>query len=173
MTLSDRALREVTTVCAAFDVDGLRADLVTAKAALALAAWDGRTDVSTDDVRTAARLALPHRRRRTPFEAPGLDEQRLEEALEDAAGPDDEPPPPSGGPGDQDPAASEDPSATGHSSSDAGTGETPERPRSRPRSSRPRSRRSRRTAAPTRPLRGSAPTTPATRSAPSPCACPG
>ena len=64
VVLGDRALREVTTVCAAFDVDGLRADLVTAKAAVALAAWAGRDEVTTDDVRTAARLALPHRRRR-------------------------------------------------------------------------------------------------------------
>ena len=85
--LGDRALREVTTVCAAFDVDGLRADLVTAKAAVALAAWAGRDEVTTDDVRTAARLALPHRRRRTPFEAPGLDEQQLDDAL-DAVPPD-------------------------------------------------------------------------------------
>src|SRR5687768_4943740 len=59
VVLGDRALQEVTTVCAAFDVDGLRADLVTAKAAVALAAWAGRTEVTTDDVRTAARLALP------------------------------------------------------------------------------------------------------------------
>ena len=80
--LGDRALQEVTTVCAAFDVDGLRADLVTAKAAVALAAWAGRDEVTTEDVRTAARLALPHRRRRTPFEAPGLDEQRLDDALD-------------------------------------------------------------------------------------------
>ena len=42
VVLADQALREVTTVCAAFDVDGLRADLVTAKAAVALAAWAGR-----------------------------------------------------------------------------------------------------------------------------------
>lgn len=82
VVLGDQALREVTTVCAAFDVDGLRADIVTAKAAMALAAWDGRDDVTTDDVRTAARLALPHRRRRTPFEAPGLDEDQLSEALD-------------------------------------------------------------------------------------------
>jgi magnesium chelatase subunit D len=81
VVLGDQALREVTTVCAAFGVDGLRADLVTAKAAVALAAWAGREEVTTDDVRTAARLALPHRRRRTPFEAPGLDEQQLEDAL--------------------------------------------------------------------------------------------
>jgi magnesium chelatase subunit D len=42
----------------------------------------GRTEVTTEDVRTAARLALPHRRRRTPFEAPGLDEQQLDDALD-------------------------------------------------------------------------------------------
>jgi magnesium chelatase subunit D len=92
VVLGDQALREITAVCAAFDVDGLRADLVTAKAALALAAWDGRDEVSTDDVRTAARLALPHRRRRTPFEAPGLDEQQLSDALDSAhdPGPDDD-----------------------------------------------------------------------------------
>ena len=95
VVLGDRALQEVTTVCAAFDVDGLRADLVTAKAAVALAAWAGRTEVTTEDVRTAARLALPHRRRRTPFEAPGLDEQQLDDALDSV------PPAPSDeGPGD-------------------------------------------------------------------------
>ena len=84
VTLPDAALREITTVCAAFDVDGLRADLVTARAAVALAAWHGRDEVTTDDVRQAVLLALPHRRRRTPFEEPGLDEQRLDDALEQA-----------------------------------------------------------------------------------------
>ena len=97
VVLGDHALREVTTVCAAFDVDGLRADLVTAKAAIALAAWAGRTDVTTEDVRTAARLALPHRRRRTPFEAPGLDEQQLDDAL-DSVEPDPDDSPGGGGP---------------------------------------------------------------------------
>lgn len=97
VVLGDRALREVTTVCAAFDVDGLRADLVTARCAIALAAWAGRTEVTTEDVRTAARLALPHRRRRTPFEAPGLDEQLLDDALTDA-GPEPEPEPEGPGP---------------------------------------------------------------------------
>ncbi len=101
VVLSDHALQEVTTVCAAFDVDGLRADLVTAKAAMALAAWAGRDEVTTDDVRTAARLALPHRRRRTPFEAPGLDEQRLDDAL-DSVPPDSEQGSPEQGPPDDD-----------------------------------------------------------------------
>jgi magnesium chelatase subunit D len=83
VNLGDGALRAVVAACTAFEVDGLRADLVTAKAATALAAWDGRTDVTVDDVRAAARLALPHRRRRGPFEQPGLDSDRLDEALDE------------------------------------------------------------------------------------------
>ena len=90
VVLDELALRQITSVCAAFDVDGLRADLVTARTAIALAAWNGRTDVTADDVRTAARLALPHRQRRRPddpFDAPGssgIDEETLERALADA-----------------------------------------------------------------------------------------
>ncbi|MCW2579109.1 MAG: Cobaltochelatase subunit, partial [Blastococcus sp.] len=90
VVLSDAALRQVTGVCAAFDVDGLRADLVTARAAIAHAAWCGREEVTEDDVRVAARLALPHRRRRNPFDAPGLDDETLEQALADSR-PDDGP----------------------------------------------------------------------------------
>ncbi|MCW2708992.1 MAG: chlD, partial [Frankiales bacterium] len=103
VVLGDHALREITTVCAAFDVDGLRADLVTAKAAVALAAWAGREQVTTDDVRTAARLALPHRRRRNPFDAPGLDEQQLDDALSSVEPPASEQPPASEHPDDEPP----------------------------------------------------------------------
>jgi magnesium chelatase subunit D len=95
--LPESAVRQVASVCAAFGVDGLRADIVTARAALAHAAWEGRTVVTSDDVRVAARLALPHRRRRDPFDAPGLDEDQLDETLNSAAsgeedGPDDDGP---------------------------------------------------------------------------------
>ena len=85
VVLADAVLRQVASVCAAFEVDGLRADLVTARAAVAHAAWQGRVQVTADDVRTAAMLALPHRRRRQPFDAPDLDEDQLEEALADGA----------------------------------------------------------------------------------------
>ncbi|MDF2712708.1 MAG: magnesium chelatase, partial [Nonomuraea muscovyensis] len=106
--LPDARLRQIATVCAAFEVDGLRADLVTASAAMAHAAWQGRQVVTTDDVRAAARLSLPHRRRRDPFDAPGLDEDLLERLLEETSGPDepDEPDGPDGpdGPRDDGPA---------------------------------------------------------------------
>jgi magnesium chelatase subunit D len=139
--LPDAALRQICAVCGAFGVDGMRADLVTARTAIALAAWNGRDVVTGEDIRTAARLALPHRRRRDPFDAPGLDEQALQEALDEAAAsdpgdpggpedPDDDPrgpgggrpadppgagqhpdPPDAGQPSDSDPSASSIPSA--------------------------------------------------------------
>jgi len=91
VVLGDGALRQITAVCAAFEVDGLRADIVMARTAVALAAWAGRTEVLAEDVRDAARLALPHRRRRNPFDAPGLDEDLLDRTLEQFAAEDPEP----------------------------------------------------------------------------------
>ncbi|HMH92400.1 MAG TPA: ATP-binding protein, partial [Streptosporangiaceae bacterium] len=79
--LSDEALLRITTACAALGVDGLRGDLVTARAALAHAAWEGRPEVTESDIRAAARLALPHRRRRGPFDDPGMDDAQLDEAF--------------------------------------------------------------------------------------------
>ena len=92
MELPDAALRQICAVCGAFGVDGMRADLVTARTAIALAAWGGRDVVTEEDVRIAARLALPHRRRRDPFDAPGLDEQALDDALREAASQDSDAP---------------------------------------------------------------------------------
>lgn len=100
--LGDGALRQIAATCAAFEVDGMRADIVMARTATALAAWAGRTDVLAEDVRQAALLALPHRRRRNPFDAPGLDEDRLDETLEEFGGdddPDTDPDGPDGGGG--------------------------------------------------------------------------
>ena len=93
--LDDQKLATIARVCAAFDVDGMRADIVTARAAAAHAAWHGRRDITTSDIRAAARLALPHRRRRNPFDAPGLDEDLL---INFSMGTRSEPPPPDGSP---------------------------------------------------------------------------
>lgn len=117
--LGDGALRQIAATCAAFEVDGMRADIVMARTATALAAWAGRTDVLAEDVRQAALLALPHRRRRNPFDAPGLDENKLDETLEEFAEqeqeqePEDDDPGPdgpddSGGGGGQPPASDSD-----------------------------------------------------------------
>ncbi|WP_329387090.1 putative cobaltochelatase [Streptomyces sp. NBC_01351] len=89
VALGDTSLLQIAATCAGFEVDGMRADIVMARTATALAAWAGRTEVRKEDVRQAALLALPHRRRRNPFDAPGLDEDKLDEILDRF--PDEEP----------------------------------------------------------------------------------
>lgn len=101
--LPDCEVRRIAAVCAAFEVDGMRADLVLARAALAHAAWRGAGEVSEDDVRAVSVLALPHRRRRDPFDQPGLDGEQLEQALRSTD------PPPDGGPPDGGPPHSDPP----------------------------------------------------------------
>ncbi|MFG2984534.1 putative cobaltochelatase [Streptomyces sp. NPDC048258] len=93
VALGDNALLQIAAACAAFEVDGMRADIVMARTATALAAWAGRTTVLKEDVRQAALLALPHRRRRSPFDAPGLDEDKLDEILDRFEDEDPEPEP--------------------------------------------------------------------------------
>jgi magnesium chelatase subunit D len=101
--LPEGELRRIAALCAAFDVDGMRADLVVARTAVAHAAWRGRDTVDESDIRVAAELALPHRRRRDPFDEPGIDREQLDAALaqaghDNAAGnPEPDPDPPGGG----------------------------------------------------------------------------
>jgi magnesium chelatase subunit D len=87
VTLSDTLLHFISQLCCEFDVASLRADIVMNKAARALAALAGRDAVTAEDVRDAALLALPHRRRRKPFEQGGLDRERLEQMTQDVAAP--------------------------------------------------------------------------------------
>jgi magnesium chelatase subunit D len=82
--LDDALLDLISHLCCEFEVASLRADIVIHKASRALAALAGRLKVTPDDVRGAAELALPHRRRRKPFEQPGLDQERLDELMQQA-----------------------------------------------------------------------------------------
>lgn len=82
--LSDTNLARIAHICASFDVDGMRADLVIARTAIAHAAWRGDSLVTDEDIKVAAELALPHRRRRDPFDEPGLDQDQLDEVMDEA-----------------------------------------------------------------------------------------
>jgi magnesium chelatase subunit D len=119
IALDERTLLLIAGMCARLGVDGMRADIVCAQAARALAALDGDDAVGEDHVRRAARLALAHRRRRGPLEAPGLDDAELEQAMEEARGDDPDPEPDPPGPsngsrnGARDHAAPEPPRAAG------------------------------------------------------------
>ncbi|GAA2533586.1 VWA domain-containing protein [Winogradskya humida] len=140
VVLPDAELDRIARICLAYGVDGMRADIVVARCAVALAAWHGRGTVTGGDVRDAARLALPHRRRKDPLDPPGTDEDRLEEALSQAGAddPDDDPNPSDGGPSDGGPTdgGPSDGSGDGPDKSD-GRGSGSQAPRSGPGSSPP------------------------------------
>ena len=85
VVLDDALLDLISHLCCEFDVTSLRADIVMHKAARALAALEGRSKVDPVDVRGAAELVLPHRRRRKPFEEATLDHDRLDELMQQAA----------------------------------------------------------------------------------------
>ena len=74
-------LRTISALCASVGAEGLRADLVLARAAAALAGWEERAEATVDDVRRMAPFALAHRRRRSPFEEPGIAPDEIENAL--------------------------------------------------------------------------------------------
>ena len=60
---------KISEVCSELDVDGLRGDIVTNRAARALAALEGRTEVTVDDIERVITLCLRHRLRKDPLES--------------------------------------------------------------------------------------------------------
>jgi magnesium chelatase subunit I len=60
---------KISQVCSDLDVDGLRGDIVTNRTAKALAAYEGRTEVTVDDIRRVVVMALRHRLRKDPLES--------------------------------------------------------------------------------------------------------
>ncbi len=65
----DEDLRlKISAVCGELDVDGLRGDIVTNRAARALAAFEARTEVSENDIARVISCSLRHRLRKDPLE---------------------------------------------------------------------------------------------------------
>ncbi len=83
VVLPDAILELITDICAEYQVDGLRGDIVMYKTASAIAAYEGRALVDVNDVREAALMALLHRQRRQPFQQPHLATEQLDQMLED------------------------------------------------------------------------------------------
>ncbi|MHC5935083.1 magnesium chelatase ATPase subunit I [Nostoc sp.] len=60
---------KISEVCSELDVDGLRGDIVSNRAAKALTAYEGRTEVTVDDIHRVITLCLRHRLRKDPLES--------------------------------------------------------------------------------------------------------
>ncbi|NET27597.1 MAG: magnesium chelatase ATPase subunit I [Okeania sp. SIO1I7] len=60
---------KISQVCSELDVDGLRGDIVTNRAAKALAAFEGNTEVTVEDIGRVITMCLRHRLRKDPLES--------------------------------------------------------------------------------------------------------
>ena len=83
VVVSDDILELITGICAEYQVDGLRADIVMYKTASTIAAYEGRDQVVAEDVREAAEMALLHRQRRQPFQQPHLVTEQLDSMIDE------------------------------------------------------------------------------------------
>ncbi len=88
VNVSDDILALITSICAEYDIDGMRGDIVMYKTAATIAAYEDRTEVNAEDVREAANLALLHRQRRQPFQQPNLATEQLDSMVDDFQGQD-------------------------------------------------------------------------------------
>lgn len=83
--LTDEVVRVAAQLCAALEVDGHRGELTLCRAAVALAALEGRDTTLPTDVARVAGLALQHRLRKDPLESAG-DGIRVQRAVEKVIG---------------------------------------------------------------------------------------
>jgi len=60
---------KISQVCGSLNVDGLRGDIVTNRAAKAYAAYNGSKNVTVDDIENVITLCLRHRLRKDPLES--------------------------------------------------------------------------------------------------------
>lgn len=82
--LADDLLALISEVCTRLGVEGMRADIVIARTATALAALDDRREVIDRDIETAARLALPHRARTSATEQRWISGEEISSAFSTA-----------------------------------------------------------------------------------------
>jgi magnesium chelatase subunit D len=82
VSMSDDLLRSVASTCIDLKVKTHRAEIVICRTAKTIAAFDGRVEVNSDDVKKAMELALAHRMRSRPFEPPTLNKEKLEKSMQ-------------------------------------------------------------------------------------------
>ncbi|MFQ6056599.1 MAG: ATP-binding protein, partial [Methanosarcinales archaeon] len=82
--IRDELLKIIADMCIELGVRTHRAEIVIVRTAKTIAAFDGRTFVTLDDIKVAMELALPHRMRKKPFEPPSLDQDKLEDMMQSA-----------------------------------------------------------------------------------------
>ena len=60
---------KISQICSELEIEGLRGDIVSTRAAKALTSFENRTEVTLDDIKRTITLCLRHRCRRDPMES--------------------------------------------------------------------------------------------------------
>lgn len=60
---------KISQICSELEIEGLRGDIVSTRAAKALAAFENRVEVTVNDIKRTITLCLRHRLRRDPMES--------------------------------------------------------------------------------------------------------
>jgi magnesium chelatase subunit I len=60
---------KISEICSELEIEGLRGDIVSTRAAKAIAAFEQRTEVTVNDIKRTITLCLRHRLRRDPMES--------------------------------------------------------------------------------------------------------
>ncbi|MBU5313643.1 AAA family ATPase [Tissierella carlieri] len=81
---SEEYLRLAAEIAIKISVDGHRADITLIKTAVTHAAYRGQIKVDKEDLFVAAKLSLPHRMRRQPFEEGVIDFEQINNLIEKA-----------------------------------------------------------------------------------------
>lgn len=69
VVISGEFQQKISQICSELEIEGLRGDIVSTRAAKAIAAFEERSEVSLDDIRRTIPLCLRHRLRRDPMES--------------------------------------------------------------------------------------------------------
>jgi len=91
VTISDEMLFMISQICMDAAVDGHRADIIMVKTARTIAAFNGRSVVTEDDIREAAELVLAHRMRSQPFSDQQMDKDAIEDSIQKSQQPQQQP----------------------------------------------------------------------------------
>ncbi|MCX7885289.1 MAG: AAA family ATPase [Caloramator sp.] len=83
VTYDDKILELSAKICIEMQVDGHRADVSMIKTAMTIAAYNGRMKIDNSDILEAAKLVLPHRMRKKPFEEVAMDFEKIEKILKE------------------------------------------------------------------------------------------
>lgn len=69
VTMSKEFQLKISEICSELEIEGLRGDIVSTRAAKALTAFENRLEVTLDDIRRTIVLCLRHRLRKDPMES--------------------------------------------------------------------------------------------------------